>query len=309
MTVLSIADISVVIPAYNAASTLERALRSVANQSLSPPEILVVDDGSSDATADVVRNFSGPQVKLIQLPQNLGSSAALNVGIAAANLPWIAFLDADDEWLPNKLARQIETINGEPSVVLCGTGCQFVSPTGTSLMEIATTPLNGSVLDRWYSLLEDCVIAKQSALVRREVLLGLGGFDPHLPVGEDQDMWLRVARIYAAQVVPEILTLIHDTPHSLTKRYADRPGLLLEQVIHPQLARAPEGMSETTRARILGRRYQEAATGAMRAKSWLLARQYVRQSLAQDYDVRQNLLYLAYATPGLRHIKRLLTGR
>ena len=101
--------ISVVIPAYNAAAWIRRAVNSVLSQTRPADEIIVVDDGSTDGTGDIVRMYDG-RVRLLQ-QANAGAAAARNTGILAATGDWIAFLDADDEWLPQKLQRQTEYLN------------------------------------------------------------------------------------------------------------------------------------------------------------------------------------------------------
>ncbi|MHC5141971.1 MAG: glycosyltransferase family 2 protein, partial [Planctomycetota bacterium] len=107
--------ISVVIPAYNAEKHIARAIESVLAQTRPADEVIVIDDGSSDATAEVVRSF-GDKVIFIQ-QENAGASVARNAGIEAATSDWIAFLDADDEWLPNKLQLQVEHFKRNPDLL------------------------------------------------------------------------------------------------------------------------------------------------------------------------------------------------
>src|SRR5579863_3286015 len=102
--------VTVLIPAYNAAATIERAVDSVLAQTFDDYEIIVVDDGSRDATSAIVANYGNDKIRLFRLPQNRGESGAMNEGIAAARGELVAFLDADDEWLPTKLARQVEVL-------------------------------------------------------------------------------------------------------------------------------------------------------------------------------------------------------
>ncbi len=112
---MSTADVAVVIPAYNAEKLLPRALRSVLTQTVAPREVLVVDDGSSDGTSDVARSFGAP-VRCIR-QENAGAAAARNRGIAEATAEWIAFLDADDWWEPERLALGLA---GEVGHLVCG---------------------------------------------------------------------------------------------------------------------------------------------------------------------------------------------
>ena len=112
-------NISVVIPTYNRKHTLPRAIASVLNQTLQPTEIIMVDDGSTDGTADWIQE-TYPRINPIR-QSNKGVSAARNIGIKSAKCDWIALLDSDDEWLPDKLERQVEAFNQNPGIKLCHT--------------------------------------------------------------------------------------------------------------------------------------------------------------------------------------------
>ena len=122
--------VTALIPAYNAAATIRRAVDSVIAQTYRNYEIVVVDDGSRDATADIVAVHYGDQVRLLCLPCNQGVSTAMNQGIADARGELIAFLDADDEWLPDKLTRQIEVLESDPSAVMVIPGIETPELTG-----------------------------------------------------------------------------------------------------------------------------------------------------------------------------------
>src|SRR6516162_596409 len=110
--------VSVIIPAYNAERTLRRAIDSALAQDYQPIEIIVVDDGSKDATSEVAAAYLDKAVQLVQLPRNCGESGAMNTGIAVAKGEYIAFLDADDEWLPKKLTRQIAALEMNSAAIM-----------------------------------------------------------------------------------------------------------------------------------------------------------------------------------------------
>ena len=111
-------SVSVVIPTFNREARLSAAIRSVLNQSLTPSEIIVVDDGSTDATENIIKSFS--EVRYIH-QENQGVSQARNHGIRLAEHEWIAFLDSDDEWLPRKLERQWRALDSQPQYRFCHT--------------------------------------------------------------------------------------------------------------------------------------------------------------------------------------------
>src|SRR6266436_9160404 len=122
--------VTVLIPAYNAARTIERALASVWRQNYPEMEVIVVDDGSSDDTAACVQKLNSGNLRLIRLEKNRGVSSALNVGIKMALTEYIAFLDADDEWLDNKLLGQLPMIASHPEMSFICCGGEIVDPEG-----------------------------------------------------------------------------------------------------------------------------------------------------------------------------------
>ncbi len=136
--------VSAVIPAYNAAKYVERAIESVLAQTRKADEIIVVDDGSTDNTADVVRQF-GDKVKFIR-QENAGASVARNTGIEAATSEWISFLDADDEWLPEKLKLQTEHLQRNPD--LAWTTGNYIRCHCQATRETTTLPGKGSQMQK-----------------------------------------------------------------------------------------------------------------------------------------------------------------
>lgn len=196
--------VSVVIPAYNNAGVLAQAVASVRSQQWSDMEIIVVDDGSTDDTPLVLEAISGPD--LLVIPQaNAGPAAARNAGIHEARNEWIAFLDADDEWLPGKLAAQFEAIAANPgarfsytdSLVLCADGREHLS---------RVRKFDGPLI---LELIWGNMFATPTLLVHRACFEKVGVFDTVLRTGEDWDMWLRLAVFYEAVYVPKPLVLVH----------------------------------------------------------------------------------------------------
>jgi len=182
--------VSAVIPSHNRAHMLARALQSVLRQSRPPDEILLVDDGSSDATADLVRGF--PSVRYVYQDQG-GVSSARNFGAREAQGDWIAFLDSDDEWLPEKLATQIAALETHPGMRICHTEEIWVRHGRRVNAMRKHAKAGGRIFLRCLPL---CVISPSSVLLERRLLEELGGFDESLPACEDYDLWLRVCARY-----------------------------------------------------------------------------------------------------------------
>jgi glycosyltransferase involved in cell wall biosynthesis len=186
--------VSVIVPTFNRASLLQRALRSVLAQTARPREIIVVDDGSTDGTGDVVQNLQTqyPQIRYYY-QTNQGVSKARNTGISLAKAAWIAFLDSDDQWLKNKLALQMEQLHANPGYWLCHTEEIWIR------RGKRVNPMNkhkkyaGNIYDKCLPL---CPISPSSVVLHRDLLQTVGLFDESLPACEDYDLWLRICSRY-----------------------------------------------------------------------------------------------------------------
>lgn len=177
------AKISVVVPTFNRADVLRRALVSILGQTLPPLEVVVVDDGSTDETERVVRELGSELIRYVRQPQRLGAQAARNRGIREAHGDWIAFQDSDDEWLPDKLERQVALIEDEWTVVH---GRALVP--GRDPMPRRRIPEDA--LD---ALLSGPAPFLQAMLVSRQALERIGGLDEHVPSYQEWDTALRLA--------------------------------------------------------------------------------------------------------------------
>jgi len=179
--------ISIIIPVYNRASMIARALESVLLQNDPNSECIVVDDGSTDASADVVRGYEN--VQLIMTPQR-GVSAARNTGITNSCGEWIAFLDSDDQWLPGKLARDRDFMQHESSTAIFQSNEIWVR-NGVRVNCMKKHEKKRG--DIFRECLEMCMISPSSAVVRRRLFEMYGLFDERMRVCEDYDLWLRMS--------------------------------------------------------------------------------------------------------------------
>ena len=195
--------VSVVIPTYNYAHFLPRAVESVLTQTLPASEVIVVNDGSTDNTPDVLARY-GDRIRVIH-KRNEGLPAARNTGAMLASGDLIAFLDSDDAWLPRKLELQVRRFGSEPDLGLVHCGVRDVDSKGVPLRE----HLDG--LEGWVALelllFRRAVIlgGGSAAVVRRSAFLEVGGFDTRFRHSEDWDFYYRVASVYKVGFVPEIL--------------------------------------------------------------------------------------------------------
>jgi len=205
--------ISVIIPAYNAEQYIRTAIESCLSQTYPPCDIIVIDDGSTDGTAAVAESFPSP-VHVIRLPQNSGASVARNRGIQASTGDWIAFLDADDWFLPEKLERQRRCVLQNQQAVLAYTGWSIIALDGVESPGRFKPPEALLPMLRFR-----CNLHLASVILRREAFDSVGGFNPSLLVTEDWDLWLRLAARYSVQLfvaVPEPLVVYRRVAGSLS---------------------------------------------------------------------------------------------
>jgi glycosyltransferase involved in cell wall biosynthesis len=211
--------ISVIIPAYNAERYIAKAIESCLSQTYAPHEIIVIDDASTDGTASIAESFP-PPVRVIRLAENMGVSVARNRGVAASTSDWIAFLDADDWFLPEKLELQRRCALENQRAVLIYTGYRMIG-------------IDGSLRDgRFFFPWELLPLLRyrgrfhlSSVVLRRDTFDSVGGFDVSLRVHQDWELWLRIVARYSVELlaaIPEPLVIYRRVAGSLslnTMRY------------------------------------------------------------------------------------------
>ena len=181
--------VSVIIPTYNRLPMLKEAMESVLAQDFEDLELIVVDDGSTDGTADEIIRFGG-RVKLLRHQENRGVSAARNSGILHARGKYIGFLDSDDLWVKGKLKTQVDFLDENPQYPLCYTDEIWIRRGKRVNPMKKHAKFSGWILEKCLPL---CIISPSSALMRKTLFSKVGLFDEALPVCEDYDLWLRVS--------------------------------------------------------------------------------------------------------------------
>jgi glycosyltransferase involved in cell wall biosynthesis len=204
--------ISAIIPAYNSAPYIADAIASIRGQTVPISEIIVVDDGSMDATGEVVNKTDPNTIYLRQ--ENRGPSSARNRGVEAASGDWIAFLDADDQWTTAKTEAQIEALNSAPELRLIASDMAEIDPSGHTItpsvlakhqllgffQELAGRPLPHALA----RLMHKNFIPTGTVLVRRDTLLEHGLFNTDIRYGEDLELWARIAADHPVTCLPEV---------------------------------------------------------------------------------------------------------
>lgn len=185
-------SVAAIIPTHNRAGLTERAVRSVLAQTRPADEIVVVDDGSTDGTPERLRaalpRAALPEVVVLRI-EHQGVSAARNRGIAHATSEWLAFLDSDDEWLPEKLEAQLAALAAAPEHLVCHSDEIWIRG-GRRVNPRRRHRKHGGFIFR--QCLPLCAVSPSAAVVHRSVFERIGGFDEDLPACEDYDLWLRV---------------------------------------------------------------------------------------------------------------------
>ena len=181
--------VSVIIPTYNRLPMLKEGVESVLAQDFEDFELIVVDDGSTDGTADEITRYGG-RVKLLRHQENRGVSAARNSGILHARGKYIGFLDSDDLWVKGKLKIQVAFLDENPQYPLCYTDEIWIRRGKRVNPMLKHAKFSGWILEKCLPL---CIISPSSALMRKTLFSKVGLFDEALPVCEDYDLWLRVS--------------------------------------------------------------------------------------------------------------------
>ena len=193
--------VSVVIPTYNQASYLREAIDSVLAQAYRPLELIVVDDGSTDATPEVIAEYGDRLTAIRQV--NHGAAHALNVGLKAARGAFICWLSSDDAFLPDKIERQVAALAADPAAGLCCTGWETMDAEGTTLGSFPSVEWihpDALVATFWRNPINGSTV-----MLPRRSFEEIGPFNEELRADVDGEMWLRLARRYPFATVPEVL--------------------------------------------------------------------------------------------------------
>jgi glycosyltransferase involved in cell wall biosynthesis len=198
--------VSVIIPTYNREKFIGDAIQSVLNQNFPGFEIIVIDDGSTDHTADVVRAFKSQEIRYIYQP-NCGRSNARNHALGLARGRYIAFLDSDDLYLPGKLLLQVAYMEANPKVGMIYTSARCVDENGVPIMDKYEATASGWIYER-IAFFVPVTITLPTVMVRREVFDKVGSFDEAMERFEDTDIWRRISKHYQISALNEQTCLL-----------------------------------------------------------------------------------------------------
>lgn len=278
--------ISVVTPAFNAALYLGQAIDSVLAQSISDIELIVVDDGSTDDTARIVASY-GSRVRYI-CQANQGVAVARNRGLEACRGDLVAFLDADDTWMPDKIKRQLDALTGAPHVRMCYTA-RLVTDRDLKPISMELSPRKASALEDLL-LLGNVVGSPSSPLIERSLLREVGGFDPAYSHCADWELWIRLARKTEFLYLPEPLVTYRQHERNMSREIAtlERESRnLLEAVFNDP--ETPPAM-RSLRARSMGRNWMVLAGAYFNARRYADFGRCTARALLMDPSQVKRLL-------------------
>ncbi len=253
-------SISVIIPVFNRKDLISRALFSVLKQTFPVHEVIVIDDGSSDATGEVVQQ-QFPGVKWIE-QNHQGVSAARNLGIQRAAGDWIALLDSDDAWVPNKLACQIEALKKAPDHPLCHTNEIWIRH-GVRVNPMKKHEKKGGWIFR--HCLPRCAISPSASLIKKTLFEEVGYFDETLPVCEDYDLWLRICARYPVLYLDEALTIKYGGHEDqLSRQYWGMDRFRVQALDQILMSGLVQGADQVAACQMLHRKCQLLLKGAIK---------------------------------------------
>lgn len=212
--------VSIIIATYNREHVLRRAIQSVLAQTYQDFELIIVDDGSIDNTERLVKSFNGEKIRYIRYRENKGPATARNTGIQSANGDYIAFLDSDDEWMPEKLEKQMRTFEtAPPEVGLVYTGFFKITNNKIRYRHGGLTPSDGNV---FRNLLNGSFVLPSATLVKQECFERAGMFDERFFPIEDWELSLRISRHYQFKCIDELLVIYYPQPDSVSANKSAR---------------------------------------------------------------------------------------
>ncbi len=207
--------VSIIIPVFNSAELIRRAANSALSQSFTDFELLVVNDGSSDNTLNVLESY-GQRIRVIS-QQNKGPAAARNHGILESEGNYLAFLDADDYWHKDKLTRQIEVLDNNHRIGFCSTATKIVDEQLTTVGQWPCDAGTEPLLEKLFMHGSAISGSTSGVVARAELIKAVGGFDESLRGFEDPDLWIRLAAITDYYCIEEPLTVVVRTPNSVSR--------------------------------------------------------------------------------------------
>lgn len=261
--------VSVIIPTYNREHCIMRAINSVFRQTFQNFDLWVIDDGSTDQTKDLLSDIQDKRFHYLK-SINRGVSAARNIGIKESKGEWIALLDSDDEWLPDRLEKQIKIIKENPNIPLIHGEEIWMRKNKRINQKKIHQKFGGDIFERCLPL---CLVSPSASLIRRDVLLEVGLFDEDFIVCEDYDLWLKITSKYEVGYVETPLIIKHGGhDDQLSAKYFAMDYYRIK------------ALDRILKIRDLSEKRINAVKNMILRKSDILLRGYIKHNNMYDYD-------------------------
>ena len=287
--------VSVILPTYNCARFLPEAIESILLQTYNSYEIIVIDDGSTDNTKEILHPFM-QRIRYIGLEENKGLPTTRNIGIQSARGEYIAFIDADDLWLPEKLETVVTYFDDHPEVSMVYSRHLNIDEHGHISGESAKKSLpSGNVFIRLFS--EQNFILTSTAVVQKKVFETTGMFDESFYNCQDWDMWLRISFYFKVAGINKLLVKYRHNPHSLSK---NRDNVLRYQKLvidktYQAFKDSKNGISEKLYKKRLALHYAKVGRYHLKNGNKVQARESFRSAIKYDpWNIRTIRYYLIY---------------
>lgn len=213
--------VTVLMAVYNGECYLQETIVSILTQTFDDFEFLIINDGSTDSTREIILSYNNPRIRLVDNEQNLGLARSLNKGLKLAEGEFIARQDADDVSEPERLAKQVAFLETHPELALVGTQYKEIDAQGKSISDGANLPCDYTQI-RWH-LLFYCPFVHGAVMLRKlAVLEKIGFYNEAFSYSMDYELWLRIARRLPVANIDEYLVKLRVNPHSMTKTYGER---------------------------------------------------------------------------------------
>lgn len=276
--------ISVIIPVYNDEKTIRDTIECVLNQTLSDLELIIINDGSTDATLEVINSIQDSRIKVSSY-LNAGVSEARNRGIFQAVGQYISFIDADDLWTKDKLDAQFKALQANPQAAVAYSWTDYIDESGQVLRQNCHFTFNGDVYAKL--LLSDFIGSGSNPLIRTQALEEVGGFKTSLTHAEDWDLWLRLAALYEFVAIPYPQILYRISPNSASANVWQMEQSSM-RVIEQAFAQAPESI-QYLKPLCISNRYKgltwKTLAGLPERYQGLTAARFFLYAISNDYSL------------------------
>lgn len=298
MSVLD-AQVTFLIPVYNADEFLRPAIDSILAQTRSDWRLVIVDDASTDGSAEIAASYDDPRITLLRLEENRGETAALNAGLELVETPWVARLDQDDLAAPDRIEHQLAYVEANPGTVLVGSWADLIDNEGEIVRSYRFATAPEDVLKELY--VGGSPLLHSAVMFDAEAARSVGGYPTEIGYAQDLALWAKLASVGAIANVPRLLTYLRCHPAQTSRSLRGTAGVLRDALT--VTAQLPESLARdrrvraTWRARRLGLMLHLAVVTA-RAQDWPAARRSIRDALRAFVADPLAIFRLAARAPG-----------